>query len=608
MTKFMEQFKVLDDRSHVLLRPSMYLGSIQCEPTSGIINYKYQSKQIVPALIKMVEEPLQNAIDEHIRTSGKFAKNISVTITDTLEGPEVTISDDGRGIPTEQINDSFRPVLAWTSLRAGSNFDDSNRVGAGQNGVGVSLTNIFSKQFTGKTCDSVNEMIVRCFNNMEKIEFTHRKCTSPRGTSVKFIPDLARFGLLEFDLDHSEIIEDRIRNLAIMYPTINFTFNSSKISFKNLKQISKNFAEYAVSFETDNISLVFSSSGDQEEFRCLSYVNGIYVKNGGSHVDLILLKVIENLREHVKKKFKIEVLPNQIKQHLLFASWMSGWPALRFDSQSKERVTNSFGECVAYFNDKIDYDKISKQILNTPEIIDPIISAILHKKELADRLALAKKQKSTAKLRIVNHIAATDPNPENRILYIVEGLSACGAHLSVRNKLTDGGYPLKGKVMNVRGMKPIDIIKNKEISELLSIIGLEFGSPPIDLNYGTIAIFTDADTDGSHIASLLLNLFSNWPDLFKEGRIVIATAPLYSCVKGKDVKIFYTKEEFDKFNSKGYDVSYLKGLGSMSKEMYKQCLASPRFIKVKIESDADLDKLEMAFGDDSSKRKDWMMS
>lgn len=601
-----EEFKVLTDREHVLKRANVYVGSTTCEPTSGIINYVYQTKNIVPALVKCVEEIFQNSIDEHIRTSGKFAKNISISITDTLDGTEITVTDDGRGIPIEKVGDSYRPVLAWTELRAGSNFDDTNRVGAGTNGMGSALVCIFSKSFVGKTDDGKKSLTLKCSDNMMNISHSISKSVK-QGTEVKFIPDLSKFGLLEFDKDHTEIIADRIRNLAILYPTINFTFNDEKISFKNLKQVAANFHSSAVSYSLENIALVFSNSGDQEEFRCLSYVNGIYIKNGGSHVDFILNKIIENLREVIKKKHKIDVLPNQIRQHILFASWVSKFPALRFDSQSKERVTNSVAEVSSFFS-QVDYDKISKQILNTPEIIDPIISAILYKKELADRLALAKKQKSVAKTRIVNHIVATDPNPENRILYIVEGLSAIGAHLSVRNKLTDGGFPLKGKVLNVRNMKPVDILKNKEISELLSIIGLEFGSEPIDLNYGTIAIFTDADTDGNHIFALLLNLFSNWPKLFTDGRIVRATAPLYSCVKGKETKIFYTKEEFDKFNNKGYDVSYLKGLGSMSKEMYKQCLASPRFIKVNANTIEEFDKLEMAFGDDASKRKEWMLS
>jgi DNA gyrase/topoisomerase IV subunit B len=299
-------------------------------------------------------------------------------------------------------------------------------------------------------------------------------------------------------------------------------------------------------------------------------------------------------------------MPNAVKQHLLFASWCTGFKSLRFDSQSKERVTNSVAEVTEFFKD-IDFDKIAKQILNCPAILDPMISAILYKKELAEKLALQKKQKSVTKLRVINHIAATDSNPENRILFLAEGLSAIGPLIAVRDPKKHAGYPLRGKVMNVRGMKHIDIMGNKEITELLSIIGLELGKPAKNLNYGKIAIMTDSDVDGASIFCLLLNLFSNWPELYKEGRIVRLMTLLYSCVKGKTVQTFFDKTSFDKFNSKGYEVSYNKGLGTLTKEVYKACLHDPYFVEV-LPSNDNFKKLQMAFGDSSEPRKEWMLS
>jgi DNA gyrase/topoisomerase IV subunit B len=599
-----EDFKVLTDREHVLKRAGVYVGSTTLEPISGIINYAYQTKNIVPALIKCVEEIFQNSIDEYIRTEGKFATKISLDIDNTLDGVEITVADTGRGIPLDKIGDSYRPVLAWTELRAGSNFDDSKRTGAGTNGMGAALVNIFSKSFIGTSCDGKNKITVTCSDNMQNIDYKIIK--SPiRGTTVKFIPDLEKFGLQEFTADHYDIIADRIKNLAILYPGISFKVNHQPVEFKNIKTIAKKYHESAVSVESDNISLVFAPSGQDEEFRCLSYVNGIYIKNGGAHVDFIMNKVIDNLRTVITKKHKIEILPNAIRQHLLFASWISGFPALKFDSQSKERVTNSITEISNFVKD-IDFDKISKQILNTPDILDPMIAAILYKKEMAEKLALAKKIKSVAKLRVVNHIAATHPDIEQRGLHIVEGLSALGSILAVRDPKTIGGYPLKGKVLNTRDMKPVDILKNKEIFELLSIIGLEFGKPAENLNYGMIKIMTDQDVDGSSIQCLLLNLFSNWPELFSQGRIYRVMTPLYVCTKGKNTEVFYNKTEYDKFNSKGWEVAYCKGLGTLSKEAYKKCIMEPYLIKLSADA-ADFDSLEMAFGGSADKRKNWML-
>jgi DNA topoisomerase-2 len=602
----MEDFKVLTDRDHVLLRPNMYLGAATLEQISGIIDYKYTTISVVPALIKMIEEPLQNSIDEYIRTSGKFANKIDVTIVSTIDGVEISILDNGRGIPQDIIDGKPRAVHAWTSMRAGSNFDDATRVGAGANGVGVSLTNIFSSQFIGETCDGKGRIIVKCFDNMSTVNvLTMPKARdTTKGTRVSFIPDIERFGLPSFTDEHITVIRDRIRNLAILYPKIEFTFNGEKFHFKNVKQIAKQFDPNAVSFETENISIVIAPSGKDEEFRCLSYVNGIYIKNSGTHVDHILGKVIEDIRAHVKKKHKIDVMPNQIKQHIMIASWMSNFPALKFDSQSKERITNTVAEVSAFLSG-VNYEKIAAQIVGTPEIIDPMIAAILYRKEMQERAALAKKLKGAAKVRIVNHIAATDPNPENRMLLITEGLSAIGPLIAVRDAKSVGGYPLKGKPLNVRGMKFIDIIKNKEMMELMSILGLELGKAPTDLSYGKICIFSDLDIDGEAIFSLMLNFFSLWPDLFEQKRIYRMLAPLYICVKGKQTKIFYTKEEFDTVDTKGWEVSYFKGLGSMPESVYNDCVNNPRLIQV-INAN-DLDKLEMAFGDDASVRKTWMM-
>ena len=600
----MNDFKVLTDREHVLARSGVYLGSTSLDEVSGIINYDYQTKNIVPALIKCVEEVFQNSIDEFVRTKGLFARNISLNIFETLEGTEIVIADDGRGIPQEKIGGTFRPVLAWTELRAGSNFDDSTRVGVGANGMGAALVNIFSKSFIGRTCDGKNQIVVTCSDNMQNIK-SKSTPSIDRGTWVNFIPDLERFGLTEFTQDHIDVLHDRFQNLAILYPKINFTFNDEKIIFRNIKSVAKRFHAAGVAYESGDVALVFAPAGDDEEFRFLSYVNGIYIKNGGSHIDYVMNKVIENLRIHIKKKFKIEVLPNSIRQHLLFASWISNVNALRFDSQSKERITNSVGEVSKIFAE-VDFDKISKQILDEPAIIDPMIAAILYKRDLAEALALKKKQKSVAKVRIVNHIAATDENPENRSIFIVEGLSALGSLIAVRNPKLHGALPLKGKVLNVRGMKPSDILKNKEVFELLSVIGLEFNEKATDLNYGKIVIMVDADVDGAgSIQCLLLNLFSNWPELFEQKRIYRAMTPLYVCTKGKNTELFYNKADFEKFNSKSWEVSYCKGLGTMSKNAYEKCINDPYLVRLSANQD-DLNLLEMAFGESADKRKQWM--
>jgi DNA topoisomerase-2 len=596
-----EEFKELNDREHVLLRPGVYIGSCVPEPYTGIINYKVETKTVTPGLLKIISEIIDNATDEYIRTNGAFANKIDVSVEATLSGVQVTVSDNGRGIPQDLVNGKPKPVLAWTALRAGSNFDDSKRVGAGTNGMGSALTNIFSIEFIGTTSDGKNTLEVVCRDNMQEINFSKKK-SKAQGTTVSFVPDLARFGLNDFTKDHEDMLLDRLRNLAITYRDISYTFNSRPIKTSSVKEIAANFHPSAISFDFDNVLFVFSPLGNQDPYT-LSCANGIRVSQGGSHVDFVMNKVVESIRVFIKKKHKIDVMPAAIKSNILFASWIRNFPALKFDSQSKERVTNSVAEVSTFFKD-IDFDKIAKKLIDTPAIIDPIIQAILYKKELEEMKELAKKAKAGKKKVVINHIAATDPNPEKRMLLLCEGLSAISALINVRNASTIGGYPLKGKVMNINGMRPIEIMKNVEIEELLSIVGLTIGEPAKKLNYGKIGIFTDSDTDGSHIFCLLLNLFSLWPELFKEKRIYRLKAPLFHCKKGKTDKFFYTYEEYAEFDTTGYTVSYYKGLGSMPEDVYAKVVNDP-YLECVTEFDPKI--LEMAFGDDADGRKEWMM-
>jgi len=617
-----EEFKVLSDREHVLARSGMYIGSVVPEELSGIIDFKYQTKMISPGLIKIVEEIYQNAIDEHIRTNGEFATKIEVAIENhPIEGTSVTISDNGRGIPIEKHDGEYRPVLAWTTLRAGSNFDDTKRITAGTNGVGSSLTNIFSTEFIGETNDGKNRLIMTCRDNMSSIEAKVLKANARRGTKVKFFPDLHRFGMSDFDEDHMEVIKDRLTNLAVAYPGIEFTFNKEKIQFRNLKQLAKNFSDSSVTAENDRVKMVFAPSGVDEEFRCHSYVNGIYIKNGGSHVDYALAKIIETVRHAVKKKYKIEVLPNQIRQHLLFASWISGFKNLRFDSQTKERVTNPGADSAPIY-EGIDFEKIAKSIINTPEIIDPMIAAILYKKELAASAELRKLNKDADRANLRKIVKFTDASQKNKreecMLFITEGDSANAAILSARTQQI-GSYPLRGKPLNALATDTKDLLANKEFADLISIVGHKVNhkiKSVDDLRFGKIVICTDADADGSHIRGLVLALYKKfWPEVFEMGLLYIFTTPLVKVTVGKEDLLFYSLDEFSAWEKKNagkkYSSRYLKGLGSSTAKDFKRYFAEmdKNLKQVKLEDVKDLELFDLVFGKEAGmtdKRKEWL--
>lgn len=606
-----EDFKILDEREHILVRPSMYIGSTSAEMHKDYVDGVYTELTIVPGLIKIINEIIDNSTDEFIRTGGKFANRITVDIGSPLDPDEITISDNGRGIPVEQLDGVYKPEIAWTRARAGSNFsDDANRVTMGMNGVGSFATNVFSTYFTGVTSDGKNRIEVKCSNNgvVDSSIVTKTNKTS-MGTKVSFVPDLKKLGgLSHITKDHLIVIKNRLTNLSVCFPGLTFVFNGEEIKFKSIKELARQYGEDSLPYDFGGMKLFIANSGADQEFRLISYVNGLHLKNGGSHVDFIIFGIIDALRPLIKKKHKIEVMPGQIRQHLLLGVYAAGFKNLKFDSQTKERLTNSKVEIEAHINGTVDFTKIAKQILATDSIVMPIIEAILAKKEFADRMALAKSQKNAKKVKIAKHIAATSRNPHDKTLFIMEGGSAINSLIAVRNSALHGGYPLKGKVMNVRGKKPVDIIKNKELAELMAVLGLNFGDKNLQLNYGRICIMADADVDGYAISCLLINFFSLWPELFAEGRVNIVSTPKYIARKGKSVVSYYSTEEYKAANTVGWDVDYIKGLGTLPKEAYKEIINNPRLTCVTSKTDNDSKSLEMAFGDSADARKLWLMA
>ena len=188
------KIKILSDIEHCLLRPAMYLGSVAYKERSDYFleddKIVYGTRSYVPALVKMIDEILDNAVDEFIRTDGEHADQIKIKVTpDTI-----TIRDNGRGIPVveEESTGEYGPVLAWGRMKAGSNFeDDDGRMTAGMNGVGAALCNIFSTEFRGETSDGAKKLVYTTKNNMDTNDV--KVSNSPmRYTQVSFSPDFSR--------------------------------------------------------------------------------------------------------------------------------------------------------------------------------------------------------------------------------------------------------------------------------------------------------------------------------------------------------------------------------------------------------------------------------
>lgn len=666
------KFEILSDRDHILLRPQMYIGSTSPETIAQVVNYQYQELNVVPGLLKIINEIIDNSVDEAIRTNFKFANKIKVDIKKDESGVWlVMVEDNGRGIPSVQYEGIYQAEASWTRAKAGTSFND-DRTTIGANGVGSFATNCFSLYFHGSSCDGEKTVDVICQMNChpDKIRTNVINKKSHTGTKVIFEPDLERFHIKDINEDHLYYIKDRLTNIQICYPQIKFTFNNEQIKIGSINDVAKQVNENSLPINVnDNIKIVISTSGSDQEFRFISYLNGLNLKNGGTHIDTFINKLSDELRPLLKKKYKIDVLPNQIKQNLFLGIWCNGFVNPKFDSQSKERLTNTSAEINSFFKD-IEYDKIAKKLIINENIILPIVENILYKKEQQERKAARDALKKTAKIKSDKYVAATSKNTQDRNITLGEGLSSLSTHIAVRNPATDGSYALKGKVLNTNGIKKEEIAHNVELAELMGILGLNLYDKSINdeptslykviemddeyyigkqdllfdkpfneyktekvvitdkilkhyknqkntvrqtgesvLNYGKIRIMTDMDPDGFAIECLLLQFFSMWPDLFLQKRIVRLMTPLVIAFKKNERKYLYSFQEIDEFKekNKGYEYKYIKGLGSLNSSDYKEVvITNPKEVVITLDELYE-ENLNKAFGNDVGLRKEWLI-
>lgn len=604
------EIKMLSDIEHCLLRKGMYIGSTANEEREQFLFGKFQKVKYVPGLVKVIEELINNSTDEAVRTNFAFANKISVDID--LETSTIVVEDNGRGIPqyliqTPEGEEIPAAVAAWTKVKAGSNFDDSQGLTvSGQNGVGASLTNIFSKLFTGVTCDGTNTMTITCADNLKTIDWAVKK-GGKQGTKVTFNPDFQHFDCETIDPIVLDIMKDQLQTLAVTFPDIQFKFNDEKI-IGNFKKYAKQFFEEAVVSETDNIMVGLLPSEDG--FRHLSYVNAIHTKTGGTHVDYFIDELSNELIPKIKSRHKVEVTKARIKECMTLLLFVKGFPNARFDSQTKEKLSVPLSQVKEHLN--IDIKRLAHNFMKNEKLYMPIIEAVLAKKLAAEKAAENRAQKSAKKAKVLKHIKANGYGNQSvdTTLFLAEGDSAIGYLISTRDQQLHGGYPLRGKVLNTWGMSPLEMLKNAEIFDICSIMGLIIGEKSSDLNYKNIAIMVDADVDGTgSIYPSLLAFFSNWTELFEQGRIKFLKTPVWICQKGKESKWFYTNDEYEleKENLKGWNSRYIKGLGSLEENEYEEMINNPQYDVVSLDEDWK-DQFEMLFGKDPDPRKVWMSS
>ena len=396
----------------------MYIGASNVVEVEDycLVNDKIQrtSVKCVPGLLKIINEIIDNSVDIAIKTNFEGCNSVSVKITDDT----VVVEDNGPGIPVSKNPEGeYIPFVCWGYAMSGSNFDnDENRTHLGMNGVGSYCTNVWSTEFTGISDDSKNRYTVKFKNNALDYKETVSNSVS-KGVTVKFKPDLKRFGIEKIDQTHKDLIYQRLLNLSISFPLIQFKFNNKAIKTKNFKSYVSSFADEG-SFEVfqgDNFSFAVIPS-PSDEFQQFSYLNGLNIKDGGTHIDVIANNIVSLLRDSLSKKYKT-IKPADIKNKLMIVGVFKNFANPKFNSQTKEKLTNSVSEVNQYFGD-IDYQSLSKKILKNSNIISPIIEVFKIKEELKNRQELKTLNKAK-KIKDEHYLPALK---ESKYIFIVEGL------------------------------------------------------------------------------------------------------------------------------------------------------------------------------------------
>lgn len=602
MSKF--EIKKLSDREHIVHRPSMYIGSISNEQHETAIfenvfeEPKLQTKQLTyaPGLIKIINEVIDNSVDVIIKT-GKGS-----TIKVKLSEDKVEVQDDSTGFPMPEKfktskNRSLEDfedlpvVIALGNARAGSNFNDEDNLGQmGTNGVGAFATNCFSKRFVcvTKTQDTTTKVEWRDNALLHSCNIDYKKSES--GTNITFWPDLAKFSLTEISEDVKDVIRTRLVVLSLTYPDIKFYFDGKRI--KTPKKIASLFTTEETPFvehSTNNYQvLVIANSEKTSHF---SVVNGLNTPDGGSHIDLILQEIVKELSETKGLNCTRADVLNTLQ--IVFIG--RGWKNLRFNSQTKEKITNSTKETREYLG---DLNSLVQKVKKSKQIKD-FIKATTQARELR----VEKKALKDAKKTKIKSDKFLDAQGDREILMLVEGDSAMGGLVPALGRKGIAYYALKGKPLNAYKSSAQKVAANKELSELLAIIHQN--------DFKKISLSTDQDLDGTGISGLLLGFIWKYLPEYKD-KIYKLQTPVKGAMKdGKLVRWTFDLESSLDIKS-GESLMYFKGLGSLDPSdidaVVNQVGMDGILYKMDLNVEGFEEIMDAWLGDDSQKRKDMILA
>ena len=627
-----DSIQVLEGLEAVRMRPSMYIGDVN---TKGLHHLVY--------------EVVDNSIDEAL---AGYCKNIDVTIN---EDNSISVSDDGRGIPTGMNQKENRSALevVMTILHAGGKFDKgSYKVSGGLHGVGVSCVNALSTKLVATIYREGKIWRQEYSKGFPLADVQVIGETDRTGTTIYFKPDDSIFYVTEYKYD---ILAARLRELAYLNRGIRLsltdkrTIDSDTNEFKSEVFYSEKglseFVEYLdetreklidetihITTEKNGIPIEVAMHYNTEfKENVYSYVNNINTIEGGTHLAGFRRGVMQTLKTYADNsgmlsKLKFDISGEDFREGLTaIISVKVAEP--QFEGQTKTKLGNTeVGSAVAQAVSVALANYLEEHPKDARAIVDKVILAAQARHAARKARELVQRKTVLSGSGLPGKLAdCSDNNPENCEIFLVEGDSAGGTAKQGRDRKFQAILPLRGKILNVEKALAHRVWESEEIKMIFQALGITIGtaedSKAVNLEkirYHKIVIMADADVDGAHIATLIMTLFFRYMrSVIENGYLYIATPPLYSVKKGKEQRYCWTEEqrlqliqEMGASKESSLHIQRYKGLGEMTAEQLWDTTMSPdgrTLRQVTIENAAEADRIfSMLMGDDVPPRRQFI--